>query len=663
MDDTLGKYKILENLGKGGFGTVYLAQDLTLDRPAALKVLHPALAADVDFLDRFRQEARVAARFRHPNLVGVYEVGEEQGRFFIAMEYMPGGSLKGRLEQQGRLSYNESHRILQQVCTGLQLAHSQGLVHRDIKPGNILFSADGQAVLSDFGLVKAASLSSGSASSSGMVGTPFYKAPELWLGKPPASPATDVYALACVLYEMLSGELLFPGDTPDQVIARHLVLEPDFSAGWLPEETPAGVEAVLRKALARDPGGRYADAAAFGQALEVLEGPQQPSASEAERNRDEGLKTYPSPNLPPLGGGISPHPAAAPGGEATPTDWRGERGKSNLPLFLSLGLIGIIGIVIVAAILLSNTNKPAQQLAVQITATNTKIATKPIATNTSQPTITATKKPTATRTTKPSPTSTRGPTTFTGSTPPDTAQLGDKWLSSIDNMLLAYIPAGEFEMGSEGGGSDERPVHTVYLDAFWIDTTEVTNAQYAKCVELGDCRAPSDGSWNRNVYFSSTEYADYPVIKVYWQDANNYCEWAGRELPTEAQWEKAARGGLEGMLYPWGNLEPSCQLGAENGANYGRCSYDDTIEVASFAANDYGLYDMVGNVWEWVFDWYDANYYENSTDRNPRGPSSGEYRVLRGGSWVSGSRYLRAAYRVRSAPDYRVDYYGFRCAR
>jgi eukaryotic-like serine/threonine-protein kinase len=282
---TLGKYRAVTQLGKGGFGTVFRAIDTTLDREVALKVLHPQFVAEGDFVERFRNEAKIIAALRHPNVVGVYELGEDNGRWFIAMEYMPGGTLKDRLAQHGRLSFTETLRIMQQVCAGLDAAHAEGMIHRDIKPGNILFDKYGNAVVCDFGLARAVQLSSMASRSSraGGVGTPFYKAPELWRGRPPASSATDVYSLACMVYEMLSGHVLFGGDTPDVVIAKHLVDGPDFGENWLPSDAPVGLMEVIRRGVARDPEDRFATAKAF---MEALDGLTLAAQQEAERVRE-----------------------------------------------------------------------------------------------------------------------------------------------------------------------------------------------------------------------------------------------------------------------------------------------------------------------------------------------------------------------------------------
>jgi formylglycine-generating enzyme required for sulfatase activity len=233
------------------------------------------------------------------------------------------------------------------------------------------------------------------------------------------------------------------------------------------------------------------------------------------------------------------------------------------------------------------------------------------------------------------------------------------------------VPAGEFLMGSTNADrdavSDEKPQRKVYLDAYRIDRTEVTNAMYAQCVAAGACKAPTNSiSATRRNYYADPQYANYPVIYVSWDAAQTYCKWGGGRLPTEAEWEKAARGPStgsgDGRIYPWGNEAPTCDR-----LNYdsGRACIGDTTPVGAYpqGASPYGALDMAGNVWEWVADWYDEKYYAAAPARNPPGPSSGQSRVLRGGSWYYYLRNVRAAIRNRNAPGYVDNNVGFRCAR
>jgi len=226
---------------------------------------------------------------------------------------------------------------------------------------------------------------------------------------------------------------------------------------------------------------------------------------------------------------------------------------------------------------------------------------------------------------------------------------------------IVLIPAGSFQMGSEEGGSDEKPVHTVQISSFYMDKYEVTNGEYKKCVDAGYCRAPYESkSPTRSSYYGNRTYDNYPVIYVDWTQAKAYCEWKGGRLPTEAEWEYAARGGLSGAKYPWGDAIKGSD------ANYfdsGDSEDNDTTAVGGYAANGYGLYDMAGNVWEWVSDWYEENYYKSSPSSNPPGPDSGTYRVVRGGSWLHNAFVIRVSYRYRLDTSYRSSFGGFRCAR
>ena len=266
-----------------------------------------------------------------------------------------------------------------------------------------------------------------------------------------------------------------------------------------------------------------------------------------------------------------------------------------------------------------------------------------------------------------SPTYTQTPTKTVTATPEETATpmytltpelgIGSTQVSSKDGMEMVEIPAGDFLMGSENGEDDEKPQHTVYLDAYWIDQTEVTNAMYTQCVADGVCEPPHTRvSYTRSSYYGDSFYDSYPVVNVDWNQANIYCGWAGRRLPSEAEWEKAARS-TDGRTYPWGEQSPTCSL-----ANFGGCE-GDTTAVGSYpqGASVYGAVDMAGNVWEWVADWYQVYQGGDASASYAFGQT---YRVLRGGSWYYEAWYLRSSYRYGYYPVYwgYVEF-GFRCAR
>jgi formylglycine-generating enzyme required for sulfatase activity len=207
---------------------------------------------------------------------------------------------------------------------------------------------------------------------------------------------------------------------------------------------------------------------------------------------------------------------------------------------------------------------------------------------------------------------------------------------------------------------DELPEHIVYLEAFWVDRTEVTNRQFRRCVRAGACEAPTTCDWGEPS-FGGQDQGDRPVVCVSWDMAQAYCQWTGARLPTEAEWEKAARGDKDRRQYPWGDRKPDCSL-----ANFGGpdgCSGDtDPVGARPAGKSPYGALDMAGNVWEWVADWYDPAYYALSPAQNPRGPAGGLRKVFRGGSWGYPPTFMRAADRARNRPTYAGFNVGFRCA-
>ena len=273
-----------------------------------------------------------------------------------------------------------------------------------------------------------------------------------------------------------------------------------------------------------------------------------------------------------------------------------------------------------------------------------------------------------------------------------------------DGAEMALIPTGEFLMGSSGASlvsvieqceelekrqkqgvkcrdpyNDEQPQHRMFLDAFFIDKYEVTNALFERFVRATGHKTDAekggsgwnfqqkDGKWQwvetkgtswRNPTGPESETkSDHPVVQVSWNNAEAYCKWAGKRLPTEAEWEKAARG-TDGRQYPWGD-------NWDNSKANGNMSVRTTTAVGSYpqGVSPYGVHDMAGNMWEWVTDWYDQTYYQRSPNRNPKGPDSGQYRVLRGGSWLLYPGDLRASGRGRGVPTSRLGSYGFRCAQ
>ena len=321
------------------------------------------------------------------------------------------------------------------------------------------------------------------------------------------------------------------------------------------------------------------------------------------------------------------------------------------------------------------TNEPANTLLP--TATNPSAPTNtPEATVEASPTLT--QQPTGT----PEPTEANPPTATATPTLAETPipEAGATRLYEVDQMVQVYIPAGEFIMGSDdleaqilkdnGRAYPEIPVHTTYVDSYWIDKFEITNEQYALCVAAGVCQPPYlSKSETRPSYYDDPEYANYPVIYVSWYMATAYCEWTGRRLPTEAEWEKAARG-TDGRKYTWGNDKPTGELANFCDTNCPRTianhnfddGYGDTAPVGSYpaGASPYGVMDLAGNVWEWTSTIIQDYPYDADDGRED--PDKYAERVWRGGPWSNGYWWIRATVRYRSIPFYWYVNLGFRCA-
>lgn len=278
----------------------------------------------------------------------------------------------------------------------------------------------------------------------------------------------------------------------------------------------------------------------------------------------------------------------------------------------------------------------------------------------------------------PSPTATTPPTITL--TPTPALGIGSSQIRASDGMTMMYVPAGPFTMGLAAEAAlaecvitrgaceaiwfaDINPPHRVELSAFWMDQTEVTNAMYSLCVGAGVCPPPRmKESYTVEDYYENPAYANYPVVFIPWKQANAYCEWAGARLPSEAEWEKAARG-PDGRLYPWGAARPECALANINPFNDSAC-VEDVSAVRSYpnGQSPYQIFDMVGNAAEWVNDWYSPAYYADSPASDPQGPAEGMAKILRGGSWYTDEDYANAAYRYKQDPRYYYGFTGFRCA-
>jgi serine/threonine protein kinase len=273
MGQTIGAYRLIAKLGEGGMAEVYKAYQPRLEREVALKFIRPELAADAEFRGRFEHEAQAIARLSHPNVVHVYDFGEEGNRYYLVMEYVPGQTLKERLESLRAagetMDWDEACRIINQIAAALDYAHQQGIIHRDVKPANIMLTPDGRALLNDFGIARMLGTSQALTQTGGTIGTPAYMSPEQIRGdKEQLGSASDLYSLGIVLYEMLTGRVPFAADTPLAVLYKHLH-DPIPLPRTLAPALPEVAERVLLKALAKDPIDRYPDGQSLAQALQA----------------------------------------------------------------------------------------------------------------------------------------------------------------------------------------------------------------------------------------------------------------------------------------------------------------------------------------------------------------------------------------------------------
>lgn len=632
----LGQYRLIAPLGEGGMATVYKSYQPSMEREVALKILPRQYASEPDFVHRFQREAHIIANLQHPHILPVYDYGESDGYPYLVMRYVEGQTLNDRLKGQP-IPLPEASRMISQIASALDYAHAHEVVHRDVKPSNVLIDDQGNCLLSDFGLAKVLLSVSQLTASGAFIGTPTYASPEQCLGRE-AGPRSDIYSLGVILYQMATGRPPFDADTPMAIVIKHVHDPLPMPRSFNPA-LPEAVERVILKALAKEPQYRYATAGELAGALsEAVQAVDRPTLPETRR--------YSS--LPSLVGNARRIPAWG---------W-------------VLGCLAVVGLLagLVAGIFLAIHPASHPKPTTPRLPTSTRFLTQ------AAPAARSILTPTSARTTNtpglPSLTP-RAAATSTGSAAPlepgltqpvaalplpSTAEgVGRTIVSDQDGMTLVYVPVGDFWMGSDANRdrdteSNEEPIHRVYLDAFWIDKTEVTNAMFNRCIQDGVCAPGTQEGGDDN-----------PVVNVRWEHARTYCEWAGRQLPTEAQWEKAARG-TDARIYPWGNQSPDCTL-ASYDPETGIC-VENNPPVGSYpaGASPYDALDMAGSVSEWVRDWYDPNYYAVSPAINPTGPDSGEENLTKGGSWGNSVYYLRSAYRYSRYLDFRDSFTGFRCA-
>ena len=605
---TMGKYQLLEKIGAGGMGQVYKAFHCSTERIVAIKVILGKGKIDPTLIKRFEREVKAAARLVHTNIITVFDADQADGRIFMVMEYIKGDDLGEILRKKGQLSVSETVNYILQAAKGLKYAHDQGVIHRDIKPGNILVDSSGNVKIVDMGLAKIEikgdeeELSKLTADLS-VMGTIDYMSPEQAESTKDVDSRADIYSLGATLYYLLMGEVLYPGKTIIQKILSHRE-SPIPSLRINRPDVPPSLDMIFTKMVAKNVADRYSSMEEVISALSRIEveggvnriGIEELATTHFERGSHpetvgfKGFKTIVSKKL-------------------NKETWMHVTGKTVA--YISgifrktnnhkvLAATGIIGFVLMVLMLLM---KPA----------GTNVNPKP-----NEPL----KK---------------------GLSSPGTS--GKEELEDLGKGIkldLVLIPAGKFKMGDPGAD------HEVTLTKpFYMGKYEVTQEQYEAVMGIN----PSIR--NKGVKL--------PVTDVSWEDCQDFIKKlnaktkGGYRLPTEAEWEYACRAGTT-TSYSFGHkITPQ-------DANYEDSKIGKSVAVGSYKPNAFGLYDMHGNVFEWCEDWFGV--YPAGAVTDPKGPAPGIYRWMRGGAfaypdWSAGSS-SRGHYDV---PSKRNAYLGFRLAR
>ncbi|MBM4359323.1 MAG: SUMF1/EgtB/PvdO family nonheme iron enzyme [Deltaproteobacteria bacterium] len=626
-------------LGEGGMGTVWLAEHRALGTQVAVKVMSADLARrDPSLVERFAVEAQAAAKIRHPHIVQMLDHGmTRDGLPWLSMELLEGESLRDRIEPPTQASpYTATGAflteqvaaqpvarplppsfvlaVLEQVASAVAKAHAAGIVHRDLKPEN-LFVTDvaGKPFVKvlDFGIAKRVDAASGMTATGQVFGTPAYMSPEQLLSTKKVDQRTDLWALAVIAYEMLTGRLPFSGET-SSAIAVAVAMGQFVPATAVEPGLGPAVDAWFARAFAKEPTARFASAPELAQTLAVALGTLAPAPS-APTGKPVARTEFSTPGGPAFGAAPGPSAVVVPGGVQAVTGEPAPVRPGNVPTSpgsrsgwgmatVALGAVVVLCAAGVVGLLVARRSPTGKEPAVAATPTTAAASA--------------------------------------GAAAHLDAVARQAVLARCPPGMIS-IPGGTFRMGD---GANSGKVGEVVMPPLCMDRTEVTVAAYNSCVARGLCKAADKGGTCNT---GAAERENHPINCVDWSRAKSFCEAMGQRLPTEEEWEYAARG-TDGRTFPWGNDAPKDQLcwnGEGNRVGSGKRT--STCPVGAFPAGNspFGLADMAGNVWEWTSSGDEAN------------------RINRGGSWFSvGASYVRAADRDRDAPGDRDGDLGFRCA-
>ena len=654
-------YEIEKKIGEGGMARVYLALHKALNRKVAIKVLNRQEGADSEFSDRFLREARIVASLTHPNIVTIYDVGEHDRHNFLVMELLPSGEtladkIKAGVDSQFALS------IVRQVATALKVAHEKNIVHRDIKPDNIMFRADGSVVLMDFGVARSVDEAATQMTQAGtIIGTPQYISPEQAQGKN-VGPCSDIYSLGIVFHEMLTGKAPYTADTPIALVFKH-VSDP------VPKLTGniAVYQPLLDRMMAKKREQRYSNCDQIIadinrietgkptiQATEILS----PAAVEKAKAAADNLtmvEDFPSIDTgePAIQATEILNPAASMGAGTA------EYQKTEILTTAAgagAGTAAIQATEILRPADVDKGNVPAgksSKLAGKNTAKGKEAILTLVEKQESHP---AGRSKTSGAKMKSLLAIVLGVLIAGGVYTFVDVDIGKlKTLVGLDPGpvysrvgRLISVPEGSFRMGNAGGASSEKPMHTVRIHGFRLGENEVTQKQW----QLVMGSNPS--------FFKGCE--NCPVDSVSWNDVQEFIKKLNAQtglrfrLPSEAEWEYACRSAGKDEKYCGGNDESKL-------AWYGENSDAQAHAVAQKRANGLGLHDMSGNVWEWTQDCWHNSYEGAPTNGKAWEKAACAQRVLRGGSWIGVAGGLSSTGRFGSSAATGNRNFGFRVAQ
>ncbi len=681
----LGPYRVLKVLGQGGMGVVFLAEDPQLQRTVALKAMLPEAARRAGARERFLREARATAKIEHDNIVTIYQVGEDHGVPYLAMQLLKGMSLDEYLKkkQGGKtampFTIEQILKLGREIAKGLQAAHEHGLIHRDIKPANIWLdaSAGGRAKILDFGLVRAEQEDNRLTQIGTIVGTVAFMAPEQGRGDKVDARA-DLFSLGCVLYRLCTGRLPFAGkDAMEMLIAVATETPPPVHE--LNTQVPPKLARLIMKLLEKMPKDRPASARAVVEAIQAI-----------ENSMPTMQMTLPVAAPLPVVQASVWHDPAQPTRALVRPPLRRPRSRLK-PLALAAVIVGVMGLVFAAALSQMRSDGEVRKDAGH-SAKNSVAAV-----HSSKAKETAGSRLKETRDTRPKepPPKEPEPKEPAPNTPPSD---GVQYVTNSVGMRLVPIAAGEFLMGTspadfqrfreqptgyyasfKGPDPMEVPQHRVELTrGFLLGAHLVTQAQYEQVTGTNPSWFSAAGKEKNKV--AGLDTRQFPVEGVNWFDAAAFCKKlselpeekkAGRvyRLPTEAEWEYACRAGTttttaygNTLSFKQANIDAESPLGnAEKGVRLGR-----PVPVGSYPPNAWGLYDMHGNLWQWCLD--GPRTYTAQAVTDPRGPDMtpdpvshklSPWRMLRGGCWRDGG--VSASYRKPRPGDvYNIHIVGFR---